>query len=205
MRPRDEHDFYPTPIELCRAAINLIPAHFVMPNQPQILDPGCGNGVWGRAIAERYPSAYITGVELRDVPMPNEYHELHRGDFLDLYIPGRYDLVIGNPPYKFAEQFIRKSFDLLHGPGIVLMLLRLAFLEGQARTKGLWAEHPPRRVAVLGRRPSFTGDGKTDATAYALYLWVEPDEARFAPTLSWLDWDYEQLPAATDSAIACTI
>lgn len=191
LRPRDEHDHYPTPVELCRAALALIPSHFYLPDHVEVLDPGCGDGVWGRAFKSLYPSAGVAGVELRDIPYPAGYNELYRGDFLDLAIPNKYDAVIGNPPYKFAEEFVRKAHDCLWDRGVVVMLLRLAFLEGQARSRGLWKDYPPRRVAILSRRPSFTGNGKTDATAYAVYVWVKSDSPPIAPFLSWLEWDYE--------------
>jgi hypothetical protein len=78
---------------------------------------------------------------------------------------------MGNPPYSHAEAFIRKHMTLLDAGGHCVQLLRLAFLEGQRRRRGLWKEFPAKTIYVLGKRPSFTGDGRTDATAYAIFLW----------------------------------
>ncbi len=41
---RKEFDLYPTPIEFCKAALNVLPKKFKPFN---VLDPGCGDGVWG--------------------------------------------------------------------------------------------------------------------------------------------------------------
>ncbi len=98
-----------------------------------------------------------------------------------------YDFVVGNPPYKFAETFIRNGMAVLNDGGWLVFLLRLAFLEGQARAKALWREYPPHTVAVASRRPSFTGNGKTDATAYACFYILKG--YRGPTNLSWLDWD----------------
>lgn len=188
MRPRDPHDFYPTPLPVCEAAINLIPS-YVYPRT--ILDPGAGAGPWGVAARQRWPYADITGCELRADAEPPQgaYSAWFQADYLAYNGFASRDLIIGNPPYKFAEPFITKSLSLLNPGGYIIFLLRLAFLEGQARGAGLWHDSPPMHVAVCSARPSFTGNGKTDATAYAIFLWSKG--WRGTPTLSWL-----QMPQA---------
>lgn len=97
------------------------------------------------------------------------------------------DLIIGNPPYELAEEFVRQSFKILAPGGTIVFLFRLAFLEGQERGVGLWREFPPIRVATCSRRPSFTGNGKTDSTAYACFYWRHGHQGDYAG--SWLRWD----------------
>lgn len=109
-------------------------------------------------------------------------------DFRAFDPPSRYDLVVGNPPYKYAEEFVRAGLEALESDGTMIYLLRLAFLEGQARARGLWKTHRPDKVYVLGRRPSFTGNGRTDATAYALYVWYAHLGAGSTTELHWLNW-----------------
>lgn len=188
MRPRDQHDFYPTPLAVASAALELIP----QTNQYRVLDPGAGTGVWGQAAHKRYPNAWIAGVELRNV-LPNGYYTCwyQERDYLDplLMLP-QFDLIIGNPPYKHAEAFIRRSFEVLNDGGCILFLLRLAFLEGQARARGLYREFPLKEVHVLSARPSFIPEGekagRTDATAYAIFIWEKgwTGDTR----LAHLDW-----------------
>lgn len=101
-----------------------------------------------------------------------------------------FDLIIGNPPYKHAQRFAELAMALLAPGGHLTFLLRLAFLEGQGRAKSIWRDMPPHTVAVATRRPSFTGNGKTDATAYAQFHFVKGH--RGMTNLTWLDWDYEE-------------
>lgn len=188
LRPRQENDFYPTPIELCRAALSLVET----PNPWTILDPGCGSGVWGEAAREFWPKSEILGVDIvADTDLKLFYNGVIVKDFRDWIPSPRYELIMGNPPYKYAEEFIRNSWTSLRAAGEMIFLLRLAFLEGQKRCQGLWKEIPPQDVYVLGRRPSFTGNGKTDATAYAIFRWVF-DTPVSETKLHWLDWDYDK-------------
>src|SRR5262245_27832883 len=84
-----------------------------------------------------------------------------------------FDLVIGNPPYKHTEQFVRHGMDMLESGGYLVFLLRLNFLEGQGRGRSFWNRYPPVKVVVSSRRVSFSGDGKSNATAYAYFVWQQ--------------------------------
>lgn len=171
LRPRDPDDFYPTPDWCCSGALALLPADL---SPCWIVDPGAGAGPWGAAARRRWPLATIAGYELRETVRPASYNDWIIGDFLQQPAPEQApDLIIGNPPYKHAEAFVRRSLDLLWPGGYLVFLLRLAFLEGQARGAGLWREHRPQIVGVCSQRPSFTGDGNTDATAYACFVWCK--------------------------------
>lgn len=181
MRERDPNDFYPTPVSRVTSALDLLPYGFV---PYWILDPGCGDGVWGRVAKQRWFNSRIDGVETRDVENPPGYEPLYRGDFRTWDAPHAYDLVIGNPPYKHTEPFVRLSLKHLRDGGYLLFLLRLSFLEGQARGRGLWRQLPPRAVYVCSARTSFMGNGKSDATAYAVYLWQKGWHG--VPTLGWV-------------------
>jgi hypothetical protein len=188
MRPRNPHDFYPTPYPLARQMIEQYAPYQVPPSF--VLDMGAGSGVFGDAARAAYPSAYITGVDIRPLSRPRSYDYWLTGgyDFLLNDESEVFDLVIGNPPYRYAEAFVRRGLSLLTHGGTMVLLLRLAFLEGQERGRGLWCEHLPKEVAVLCQRPSFTGDAGTDATAYAVFVWQKTVWQCVPPRLSWLDW-----------------
>ena len=53
---------------------------------------------------------------------------------------GKYDIIIGNPPYSLAKEFILKSLDSLNDNGILIFLLRTAFLESKSRYQ-FWQEN----------------------------------------------------------------
>lgn len=178
---RAESDFYATPFGVCEAAVRVIP---LRSPDAQVLDVGAGTGAWGRAMREVFPDAYITGVDLedREKPSGDSYDEWHGSrDFLATTQAnlGTYDAVVGNPPFSQAEEFVRHAHTLVATGGSVAFLLRLAFLEGKKRGDGLWKEFPLARLYVCSARPSFTGNGKTDATAYALFVWEKGHHGKF--------------------------
>jgi SAM-dependent methyltransferase len=189
LRPREKNDHYPTPIELCRAGVDLS----TLTSPRNVLDPGCGTGVWGQAAREIYSQVYIDGVDISpQIEMGKIYNAIFKQDFLEekSKFNAPYDLIVGNPPYRLAEEFIWKSHSLLRRNGDIIFLLRLNFLEGQKRGGGLWKEFPPSEVWVLSKRPSFTGDRRTDATAYMLIKWCSGLRNKYPTQLYWLDWNY---------------
>lgn len=77
---------------------------------------------------------------------------------------------VGNPPYNEAEAHCRHAIELAGRDGMVAFLLPLAFRSSRKR-RPFWRMHPAPITRALEERPSFTGDGKTDARDYALYVW----------------------------------
>ena len=189
---RRPYDLYETPAGRAWDGVTVVVEDLVRsgddlgPNL-RILDPGAGAGIWGSCCRNLWPNAWIAGVELREVRPAGAYDQWVIGEFNEFSItdpaPGTWDLVIGNPPYRESESFIRVGLHYLRSGGRLLFLLRLAFLEGQRRGDGLWRELPPKRVDVCKARTSFSGDGKSNATAYGLYLWEKGFEGE--TTLGW--------------------
>jgi hypothetical protein len=196
-RPRRERDFYETPIELAEESIRVFATDFkYFPSK--ILDPGSGNGIWGKAVSNVFfPKPDIFGVEVQNLNAKygEYYSEICNGDYLSGEFDnsiGDFDFIVGNPPYSLAEEFIRKSFSYLIPNGYIFFLLRLAFLESQKRYKGLFKEFPPLRVYVSSRRPSFfsTTKGKTtDTISYAMFLWKKG--YRESTDIKWFMWNYD--------------
>jgi len=154
-------DFYETPPWCVRAILPHLPA------AAKILDAGCGTGAILREIVKAWPDREICGIEkepgrcrvAEDAALPALL-----GDFL--LCTDRFDLIVSNPPYSHALQFVQKAQDLAP---VVCMLLRLPWLASMKRAQ--WHRDNPSHVFVLPRRPSFTGDKRTDATEYAWFLW----------------------------------
>lgn len=95
------------------------------------------------------------------------------GDFLrsDFEV-GKYSVVITNPPYSQAMEFIEKGLSLK--PEVLALLLRVNFLGSGERCSFL--RHNAPDIYVLPNRPSFAFKG-TDACEYAWFLWgKEPKE-----------------------------
>ena len=131
-----------------------------------------GNGQIVKVLREGGYDNRIDAVELR----PEERGTLEAladnvtiGSFFDYEPDCSYDVIIGNPPYSLALDFINKSLELLHPGGLLIFLLRTNFLESERRFKW-WQEHPLSGLYTLHKRPSFTGRG-TDATSYSWFVW----------------------------------
>jgi hypothetical protein len=79
--------------------------------------------------------------------------------------PRGYDLVITNPPFSLAEDFIRAALRLAP---TVIMLLPLSYL-ASAEREPLWREWTPD-LYVLPDRPIFVGASSAHAD-YAWFVW----------------------------------
>ncbi len=155
---RKDFDFYETPEWLTRAIIAYLPESPAM-----ILEPACGSGAITRVLRKQFTAAYIEGIEI------DPKHGLGSVDFLKAKLRPEFDLIITNPPYAQALEFIQTAFKWRrNATSVVCMLLRLNFLGGQERAGWLRANMPS--VYTSPRRPSFTGNG-TDATEYAWFVW----------------------------------
>lgn len=161
----------------------------------RILDPCAAKGELITAAKPFFPEALFAGCDI------NPAFELALsavtdgavliGDFLqniEVLRQLEVDLVLTNPPYSQAEEFIRASLEL--APAIeIAMLLRVNFLAGRGRRDFLAGLKPS--VFVLPNRPSFTGEGG-DMTEYGWFVFggvqghleilenTSPDEVRAA-------------------------
>lgn len=171
---RHDFDFYSTPHEVVEKALLFIKSHqSILPNG-MALDWGSGDGVWGQGARHIWPNLHITGVEVRDIPMPEGYDNILNVDLRS--VPEQveqFNLIMGNPPYKYADEVVRRSLKWVKPNGAIVLLLRLAYLAGQRRQKWLYSVSPPTDVVILSRRPGFyVGEKRTNATDFALFCWV---------------------------------
>lgn len=172
---RSERDYYRTPDSVADLCVR----RMFGPFRPMtVLDPCAGDGVFGDAVLRAYPNATLKEIDIEPLG-----HSVERDDFLagDPARWGQVDWVIGNPPYLHAEVFIRRAWGVAtYG---VAFLLRLNFLAGVGRASSLYKEIGVPDVHVIPRRPSFTPDGKTDATDYGWFVWwhaARTSDNRFA-------------------------
>lgn len=138
-----------------------------------IWEPAAGNGgIVKRLLARGVSPEQIEAFELE----PDRARELgalgvrwRAADALQAAPGERPRLIVGNPPYTHAERFVTMALEVAGEGGTVAFLLRLGFLESRAR-RALHIERPAD-LYVLPSRPSFTNDGRVDASAYAWFVW----------------------------------
>lgn len=171
-------DFFETPTSITRAIWRtLFPLG--LPGF-DVLDPCAGRGAILQAIG-REASRHVQGPKLRgielDVGRAIECQRLHRCEVADAFTVdwGRPDAVVMNPPFVHAQEFVEAALARVTQGGVVVALLRLAFLESAKRVA--FHKAHPSKVFILSSRPSFTSNGKTDGCAYAWFCF-EPGVKR---------------------------
>lgn len=180
-RPRNEGDFYATPKWVTQALLSRVAIGY-----PTVCDPCCGSGAILRELSARVDSTVdVVGVELSDerhtaIFSRNEARcvmdnvHAYCADWFtfnlfstNLGFTEKDTAIVMNPPFCLAAEFVTDC--VLRFP-FVAALLRLNFLASQGRRE-LIGLRPPQRLLVLSKRPSFTEDGKTDASDYAWFVW----------------------------------
>jgi len=151
MTERSPNDYYPTP----NWCFEKLPFDFT--KFKTALEPCQGDGRITCFLEDKGIST--TGIDIDDGT-----------DYLT-YVTEKVDLILTNPPFSLAQEFIlkaRKDADT------VVMLLRINFLGSQKRN-AFWHENPVTGLIVLSKRPSFTGKG-TDSIEYAWFIWDKTDK-----------------------------
>lgn len=179
---RQPNDFYETPAWAVDAVLDVLGITDAFDGY--VVDPGCGNGAIASRVAQRAPKADVRGIE-KDETLLEQARSTREasiawelGDWLSWQADGVPDLVIGNPPYKLADDFVKKALAVTAKKGIVAMLLRSTFLVPKARRELRKLAGLPNKFE-LERRPSFNGSG-TDATEYAWIVWSPKGGGRWS-------------------------
>jgi len=204
------HDAYDTPASLAVAVTRLAAqlAQNKLYTPTTILDPGCGDfGGFGWAAKRTFSSLVsVHGLDIRDVPQRDWYDRQEQMDFLSAKNNGvvrKYDIIMGNPPFELAEEFVWKGLELLKPTGIMLYLFRMAWATTVNRTndEGIHTLHPFYCQYNLPKRPSWwlykrpptrteTDKKKTNTVDYAIFHYTaRPGPQR--PYLDWLRWDMD--------------
>jgi len=191
-----EADFYPTPAWAVEAVADLV-LDSRPKDMPVVYDAGAGEGAILRALHRHAEDnrhaalhSHFHGCELRDAAAAlcrSQGYAVNTVDFLtdDFYsIGGGFEAIgawVMNPPYggreNTAQRFVMRALDLAHDGASVWALLRINWLlDGEASCgRQTWLRTGPGtpNVYALNKRPSFTGDGRADATTYCWAQWVK--------------------------------
>lgn len=171
-RGRVENDYYATPYSATKAILDKLDL-----GNDTILEPSAGEGHIVKVLKEYYPNNEIVANDLIDRHSRLGI-EINNGiDFLT-YEPNRkFDTIITNPPFKYAQEFVEKALTLANH--YVIMFCKIQFLETVERYK-MFAAHPPKYVYVHSRRVSpwingneLNENGKPWASpmCFAWYVW----------------------------------
>jgi hypothetical protein len=174
----DSPDDFPTPPWATRALIEHVIGQKSL-SEATCLEPACGAGHMAKVLKE-----YFSEVKAADA---HDYGYAPIRDFLAYpYETNAVDWVITNPPFRLAEEFVQRAFDVARCG--VAVLVRTVFLESVGRYNRLFLNTPPSKFAQFVERvPMVKGrlDQKaTTATGYAWLVWEH--SVRGEPQLVWI-------------------
>ncbi|MBU1431687.1 hypothetical protein KKF91_14175 [Myxococcota bacterium] len=180
---REGFDFYATPPWAAEALLPYLQRELA---SGLVLEPSAGDGALLRVLMSAGVACErLRGVELRADGVARVKAlgvACERADFLKWQPEPRETprLIITNPPFNLAFEFAQRAVQLIDGRGAVALLVRLGWLASVRRAA--WHREHPADVYVLPRRPSFTSDGKSDASDYCWWVYRARRAHRFG---SW--------------------
>jgi hypothetical protein len=172
--PHDSLDDFPTPPWATRALCERLGDLSGMTCR----EPAANRGHMVRPLAEHFAS-----VDASDI------HDYCAGfpvrDYLFGPAPDMVDWTITNPPFRLAERFITRALGTSAKGAAVIV--RSAFLEGQARHSGLFSVYRPRLILQFAERVVMhKGRLAPEGSTATAYCWIV-----FAPTpadFTEFDW-----------------
>jgi hypothetical protein len=180
--PRSPLDFYCTPPGVTRAILSAL--RLVNMTGLRVVDPSAGDGAILDVCLER--GATTLGIELdadRAALCNEKGHKVHVGDALSRDYPADVDLIIQNCPFNQALEHVQKAAVWADKhQRRAISLVRSGFLSSKARAP--FHKAYPGDAYFLAGRPSFTGDGKTDASDYVILVHGKGHTGRWQV----LDW-----------------
>ena len=173
-KDREENDFYPTPEETTLALMKREKFN------GNIWECASGDGSMSKVL-EKFNTTISTEIRIDE-----EVYGEKGIDFLLTH--KKVDNIVTNPPYKYAEEFVKHA--LICADKKVCMLLKLVFLEGKGRYEMFKdKDFPLSKVYVFCGRQKIYANGiigkNSGLIAYAWFVWDKNYKGE--PTIEWIN------------------
>lgn len=162
---RKPHDFYPTPISTIETFLDVFPLRGGI----EVLEPGAGSGNIIKTL-QKYGDFSIDAVEIR----PEEAQHLQDlgvnviiDDFLSMDLGKKYDLIIGNPPFNQAIEFIENVLEIYNHAAVTQ---RRPLRKHTASAAAAYADQP-------AAAPLLAEADKSLREVTAVHINIDPTEA----------------------------
>jgi hypothetical protein len=177
---REKDDYYATSPQAIDKLLNV----FEIPKEKQIWECACGEGHLSKRLVELGYSVFSTDIVNRGYGEVSDFFACKEK------LDGN-TLILTNPPYKYAMEFVLHSLELLPENAYCIMFLKLLFLEGQKRYSDLFRIHPPQKIYVFSKRIKCAKNGNfglieehNSAVAYCWYIWQKGFTGK--PEIEWI-------------------
>lgn len=138
------NELYPTPACLVDALVKAEPL------PPRIWEPAAGMGHLAAALVAHGHSVRASDIIAYPERVPGS-PRIEKSDFLKEWGSDEISCIVTNPPFSKAEDFVRHALDI-HGISKIVILARLAFLEGSSRSD-IIDGHLARVYPIINRPP----------------------------------------------------
>ena len=152
----------------------------------RIWEPAAGHGNIARVLREAGHVVIASDIIHYTFPLDFE------ADFLEqTRAPAGTELILTNPPYKHAAEFVEHALSLCSR---IIMLCRLAFLESERRSGildagTLAAVHVFRNRLPMMHRHGWAGPRASSAMPFAWFVWDRNHQGE--TTLDRISWRHE--------------
>lgn len=161
-----------------------------------ILDPGCGDGGWGRELKQLMTNPYVlAGIDINQdllYQCGHYYTFTHKTEYqnftpmpMESHLNGKVDLIIGNPPFDQHIEFIEKSFDLIDDDGYIALLFPTLYIAGNKRYNSVYKDCGFYKMVIPTKRVRFIGHGNSPMKDMAMFIWKKGYGGN--PTVEWLE------------------
>ena len=182
---RVDKDFYATNPKAVKMLLNEF--NEIELSNIDILEPCAGEG----HISKTLYNLGATNIDCIDI-VDRGLENIICTDFLSYQTDKKYDLVMTNPPFSLAQNFIEKSLELTKPNGFVIMFLKIQFLES-AKRKIFFEKFPPKYIYVFRNRMATWNNGKeldsngkkwATTMCHAWFIWEKNFKSE--PIIRWL-------------------
>lgn len=160
-KERQTHDYYATEPKALELLLELEPFS-------DVWECACGEGSLSEVLKRH--NIHAKSSDLID----RGYGEV--ADFLSIENQEWHGDIITNPPYKYSNQFITKSLEILNEGRKVALFMGIQSLEGKTRKK-IYMQNPPQKIYVSSSRLNCAMNGdfekykQNSARCYAWFIW----------------------------------
>lgn len=160
-----------------------------------ILDPSAGYGVFGMVAKEVWPEVFRAGIELNGgIDITPHYDAAHIASSLESVLRdypcvAPYDLIITNPPFSLAHEWVPKLRRLLASDGVLCLLLPNGYGQRGEEKAEIFEKDVPFRQLRISGPIEFKGPTQgADQRDYSWFCWNHPERIQ-SP-----EWRCTQLP-----------